>query len=145
MKANRPFHVRQASWSRDAPSIRAIRSRVFVTEQGVPAHLEWDGKDPQALHLLAETPDGRAIGTARLLADGRLGRMSVLPGYRRCGVGSELLKAALLLARQHGIGRVSLHAQIPVVPFYERFGFRPVGAPFEEAGIRHRAMHLAVQ
>jgi hypothetical protein len=35
-----------------------------------------------------------------------------------------------------------MHAQASAVPFYERLGWRAVGAPFEEAGIAHRAMVL---
>jgi predicted GNAT family N-acyltransferase len=29
--------------------------------------------------------------------------------------------------------------------FYRRFGFEPIGDVFEEAGIRHQTMQLAVQ
>jgi len=46
---------------------------------------------------------GVAIGTARLLPGGRLGRMAVLPDYRGQGVGSALLRHALVLARQRGL------------------------------------------
>lgn len=118
---------------------------MFVTEQGVPEQLEWDGKDAQAVHLIAETASGMAIGTARLLAGGRIGRMAVLANYRGQGVGSALLKQVLRLARQQGLRTLSLHAQIQVVPFYRRFGFEVVGDSFEEAGITHQAMRLTVQ
>jgi predicted GNAT family N-acyltransferase len=139
------YIVRAARWPEDAPALRAIRARVFVIEQGVPEHLEWDGRDESAIHLLAETGNGVAIGTARLLADGRLGRMAVLPEYRGRGVGSLLLQEALQRARAAGHPCLRLHAQSQVVDFYRRFGFEPVGEPFEEAGIPHRAMQLAIQ
>jgi predicted GNAT family N-acyltransferase len=35
-----------------------------------------------------------------------------------------------------------LHAQVPVIEFYEKLGFRCVGAVFDEAGIPHRKMIL---
>lgn len=139
------YIVRPAHWPEDAPALRAVRARVFVVEQGVPERLEWDGRDESAVHLLAETADGVAIGTARLLADGRLGRMAVLPEYRGRGVGSLLLQEALKLARGANHPCLHLHAQSQVVDFYRRFGFEPVGEPFEEAGIPHRAMRLAIQ
>jgi predicted GNAT family N-acyltransferase len=145
MQPQPPFRIRQASWPRDEAALRRVRAQVFVAEQGVPEHLEWDGKDPEAVHLIAETAGGLAIGTARLLPGGRLGRMAVLPDYRGRGVGSALLKQALVTARQQGLGTLRLNAQIQVVPFYERFGFETVGERFEEAGILHQAMRLAVQ
>jgi predicted GNAT family N-acyltransferase len=139
------FHVRQAHWPQDASALRSVRARVFIAEQGVPEHLEWDGKDAQALHLLAETHDGLAIGTARLLPDGRLGRMAVLADYRGRGVGRALFEQALLLARRQRLPVITLHAQIQVVPFYQRFGFERIGGVFLEAGISHQAMRLTVQ
>lgn len=139
------FHVRQAHWPQDESALCSVRARVFIAEQGVPEQLEWDGKDAQALHLLAETRDGVAIGTARLLPDGRLGRMAVLAGYRGRGVGRALLEQALQLARRQRLPAVTLHAQIQVVPFYQRFGFEPIGGVFMEAGISHQAMRLTVQ
>ena len=145
MQPQSPFIVRQASWPQDETALRSVRARVFVTEQGVPEHLEWDGKDAQAVHLIAATADGVAIGTARLLPGGRIGRMAVLPDYRGQGVGSALLKHALVIARQQGLRTLTLSAQIQVVPFYQRFGFETVGDCFEEAGITHQAMRLTVQ
>lgn len=145
MQPRPPIRIRQASWSEDEAALRRVRARVFVAEQGVPEHLEWDGRDSEAVHLIAETASGAAIGTARLLAGGRLGRMAVLPDYRGQGVGSALLRYALLLARQQGIGTLRLNAQIQVMPFYQRFGFVTVGERFEEAGIPHQAMRLTVQ
>ncbi len=139
------FRIREASWPGDAERIRSVRERVFIIEQGVPEHLEWDGQDAQALHLLAETASGFAIGTARLLPGGRLGRMAVLPAYRGAGVGAALLQQALVLAQRQGVSRISLHAQVQVVGFYQRFGFHAVGELFEEAGIPHQAMQLTVQ
>jgi predicted GNAT family N-acyltransferase len=35
---------------------------------------------------------------------------------------------------------VRLHAQMPVVPFYERIGYVAEGPAFDEAGILHRKM-----
>ena len=37
-----------------------------------------------------------------------------------------------------------LHAQVPVEGFYLKRGFHPVGGVFEEAGIPHRKMELAL-
>jgi predicted GNAT family N-acyltransferase len=63
------FHVEPVTWSEAAALLRAIRTEVFVREQRVPAALEWDGLDEAALHVLARTQAGEAVGTARLLIE----------------------------------------------------------------------------
>ncbi len=123
--------------------LHTIRHQVFVLEQGVPEALEHDALDPQCLHLLAywqETP----VGTARLTAQGRIGRMAVLPDYRRHGIGSGLLQRILESAREQGLKEVVLAAQISAITFYERFGFRAEGVIFEEAGIDHLMMRCTL-
>ena len=118
----------------------AVRTAVFVDEQGVPAELEWDGRDAQAWHWLAEDASGSAIGTARLLRSGQLGRMAVVSAWRRQGIGTALLEAVLRDTPRHTAGEVWLNAQCTAEPFYARAGFTPVGVVFMEAGIPHRQM-----
>ena len=55
-----------------------VRERVFIVEQHVPILLEWDGLDQMSQHLLAVNSMGEAIGCARLLEDGSIGRMAVI-------------------------------------------------------------------
>jgi len=122
----------------------AIRMRVFVREQHVAAEIELDRDDQRAIHFLAVS-SGRAVGTARVVLRGnsaKIGRMAVLKTYRRQGVGSRLLQRAVATARQLGATNIYLHAQVPVIGFYEAMGFHSVGAVFDEAGIAHRKMRL---
>lgn len=136
--------VQTGAWDRLGPEAQAIRTAVFVQEQGIPAELEWDAADAVAVHALAVNRLGRAVGTGRLLehAPGvsKIGRMAVLPMLRGAGVGSALLGALTDAARARGDREVRLHAQASAVGFYRRLGFEAVGAPFEEAGIPHQAM-----
>jgi predicted GNAT family N-acyltransferase len=53
-----------------------------------------------------------------------------------------LLKRAVAAARRRRAQAIYLHAQVPVIGFYEAFGFRCAGPVFEEAGIPHRKMIL---
>lgn len=134
------FGVRQAHWDLDREALSLVRVRVFVEEQGVPLELEWDGADAGAGHLLACDHNERPIGTARVLPSGQIGRMAVLPDWRKQGVGTALLKEALRLADAPGLPAPFVHAQSDAVPFYHRHGFRAQGPEFWEAGIPHRLM-----
>jgi predicted GNAT family N-acyltransferase len=136
--------VREASSAADGEAIRAVREAVFVKEQGVPAALEWDGRDGEATQLLAVGPHGEAVGTARLLPEGRIGRMAVLRPWRGRGVGSALLARAIEIARREGLTEVHLSAQSRSAEFYRRHGFVARGREFHEAGIPHRWMVLAL-
>jgi len=134
------FNILLTDWAHDAARLSAVRRVVFIDEQGVPEALEWDEHDVPALHLLATADDGAAIGCARLLPDGHLGRMAVLPAWRGRGVGRALLAAALSAAQARGTITLRLSAQTHAAGFYARAGFVAVGAGYEEAGIPHVAM-----
>ena len=139
--------VRLARWPEDEARIHAIREAVFVIEQGVPADLEWDGQDPACLHVMAEMLDGvkrDAVGTGRILPNGKIGRMAVLGKYRGKGIGGEILAALVEAARARGQHDVYLHAQSHALAFYQRFGFVADGEEFQEAGIPHRKMRREI-
>jgi len=141
--------VRAARWPQDTAALRMLRRRVFIEEQSVPETLEWDGRDAECHHAIAELVDGTPLGTGRLLpagADGRaqIGRMAVLPEYRNRGIGRRLLLVLLDAAQARGDAAVHLHAQLDAMTFYTREGFVAEGDIFVEAGIEHRSMCLSL-
>lgn len=123
----------------------AVRIAVFVEEQAGPLDEEPDAWDWGARHLVVVW-DSRVVGTARLYQPqfgmGKIGRVALLPEYRGRGWGDRLLEATLRHARALGLREVVLHAQVTAAGFYERFGFRPEGQTFMEAGILHQRMRL---
>lgn len=127
----------------DLTLCQTLRRIVFVEEQNVPESEEWDGRDSEALHLLALAGD-RAIGTARILLRGdiaKIGRVCVLADMRKQGVGAALIRAALdLAAQQPGIVQAKLGAQIHAIGFYQKLGFAVAGPEYDDAGIAHRDM-----
>lgn len=130
------IQVRLADWHKDHDELRRIREAVFVVEQAVPPEQEWDADDAEALHFLAFDGD-YPVGTARLQADGRIGRVSVLREWRGLGVGDALLHAVLEEAARRGLQQQTLSAQTQAVPFYQRLGFEVISDEFLEAGIPH--------
>lgn len=134
------FSIHETDWACDAADLSAVRRVVFIEEQNVPEALEWDEYDAVSTHLLVRASDGVPIGCVRLLPDGHIGRMAVLPAWRGHGVGRALLEAALKMAQGHGHRAVKLSAQTHAAGFYAAAGFVVEGAGYEEAGIPHVAM-----
>lgn len=129
------------------PAVAAIRHEVFVLGQGVSPEVERDGRDGDAVHVLAERA-GAPVGTGRLLTEqtadgrpiGRVGRMAVLAPARDAGVGAAVLRALERVAAERGLTAIRLHAQRDVIGFYAGAGYRVVSDPFVEAGIEHVGM-----
>jgi len=121
-----------------------LRTEVFVDEQKVPAEMEWDEDDKTALHCVAVNRMGMPLATGRLLQHGpgvaRIGRMAVKKQMRGSDLGHRVLYALMDAARARGDRQVLLHAQCSAEGFYQRAGFAPHGAVFEEAGIAHIEM-----
>ncbi|MDE0223862.1 MAG: GNAT family N-acetyltransferase [Gammaproteobacteria bacterium] len=134
------FRVAEADWRVRETDLMVVRNAVFLDEQGVPPELESDGRDAEATHFLATDEFGNPVGTARLLADGQIGRIAVLPEFRRRGIARRLLGLAMDSARARGDRRVWLHAQTDATGLYLQAGFRFVGERFMEAGILHIGM-----
>lgn len=141
---NSRLSVERVAWSAAAGSLSEIRRRVFIEEQGVPEQLEWDGLDASAQHVLA-TIEAQPVASGRLLATGQIGRMAVLPEFRKQGIGGLVLARLLELAHAQGLGEVFLHAQLGAQLFYARRGFASEGEVFAEAGIPHITMRRRVR
>jgi ElaA protein len=128
----------------------SVRLRVFVQEQHVPIEEEVDrydaepGANPHVVHVLARA-NGEPVATARLLLDAHdgyphVGRVAVLEGYRRAGVGRIVMDALHAEARARGFQGITLSAQTHAIPFYERLGYIARGPVYLDAGIEHRDM-----
>jgi predicted GNAT family N-acyltransferase len=135
------FTVRQATTGELEPLL-ALREQVFCGEQGVSLEAERDGRDADAIHVVA-LAGGAIIGTCRLLIEAdaaRVGRMAVAPRWRRRGVGKALLEEAERLAARRGARRATLHAQLAAKRLYARSGYTEAGGCFIEEGMEHVAM-----
>mmetsp|Transcript_318 Transcript_318/g.335 ORF Transcript_318/g.335 Transcript_318/m.335 type:complete len:229 (+) Transcript_318:3-689(+) len=113
-----------------------IRRKVFIEEQQVPQDREVDGKDDEAIHIIAysEDEDGNSVpcGTARLLVDidaegskiAKIGRVAVLKDYRSKGIGRQIMQYSIQhLKSVVKCQKAKLGAQTYAIPFYESLGF----------------------
>jgi len=129
--------IYSANWIEDGDFIKSIRFEVFVREQNVPVELEIDGLDDECFHALAKSPSGKAIGTARMLKNGHIGRIAVLKNFRKRGIGKNLLEFFIQKATSLGLVEVELNAQVHALDFYEKLGFEKEGDIFLDANIPH--------
>lgn len=132
----------------------AIRTEVFVGEQGVPPDLELDDLDPTADHFLAYDDAGQPVGAGRLVIEppgfvgapdatipvGHLGRLAVLAVARGSGLGLALVAAIERRAAERGLTIIALSAQTQAIGFYEQLGYAAHGPEFDDAGLPHRWM-----
>ena len=120
---------------------------MFSGEQGVSIAADRDGRDHEAIHLVA-IDQGRVVGTCRLLFRGRvarLGRLSVDPNRRGEGIAAALLELADRIAREGDADAISLHAQTYARRLYLDAGYEERGPEFVEEGIEHVAMGKRLQ
>ncbi len=140
--------VRTGSWDELGQHARALREQVFVAEQKIPAEMEWDAADAEAIHAVAFNRFGVPLATGRLIlqpgAPARIGRMATSRLMRGSGLGRRVLDALIATARSRGERELMLYAQTSARDFYLRGGFTPHGEVFEEAGIPHLEMRRAL-
>lgn len=142
------LEIRTGDWAALGRDAAALRTAVFVQEQGIDPEFEWDEADSSALHAVAYNGLGQAIATGRLLSlagrQAKIGRMAVHRAVRGSLVGQRILAALVEAARQRGDAEVMLHAQKSAEGFYRRQGFVARGNAFDEVGIAHVEMFKAL-
>lgn len=123
----------------------AIRTAIFVEEQGVSAEEEFDAYDAlgsEARHILLYV-DGVPAASSRLRIVenvAKLERICVMMDYRKHGLGRVLIEKLEQMALDQGLEKAKLHAQVQASGFYERLGYATASDVFMEDGIPHLLM-----
>jgi predicted GNAT family N-acyltransferase len=133
--------LQTVNFSDHQAAIQFVRLTVFTDEQGVDPAVDLDGLDEAAAQILV-LDNEKPVATGRMLADGHIGRIAVLPEYRKLGIGSRIMESFISQARADDFTKVFLGAQVSAVPFYETLGFRRYGEDYMEANIKHTPMQL---
>ena len=138
----------------DVYDFLALRSEVFVVEQGCP-FMDADGLDSCAWHLLGRASESVSapalapplLAYLRLLDPGvkysepSIGRVITRASQRRTGLGRVLMREGLARAANVWVGcAIRIAAQQRLEAFYASLGFESVGVPYIEDGIDHIEM-----
>jgi putative N-acetyltransferase (TIGR04045 family) len=146
--------IEEAGDSVTVAAYRALRTRVFVQEQGLFDGHDGDQRDedPRTAVLVARDPSGSVIGGVRLgpVDDGPDigwwvgGRLAVDPAARGLrGVGAALVRAACARAESAGALRFEATVQARNEPMFGRLGWLPV-RPTMVAGAPHVLMRWPI-
>jgi predicted GNAT family N-acyltransferase len=124
----KPVTIRVAASLSDLMQVVAIRAAVYLSEQTCPYAEEFDRNDFCAMHLItAVGPEPAACLRMRFFADfAKLERLAVRHEFRRTLLAFEIVRAGIRLCRLKGYTKIYGHAQDRLVPFWTRFGARPV-------------------
>ena len=149
----------------DVYDFLALRSEVFVVEQGCP-FLDADGCDRDAWHLLGRIEAGceanrdasgdpsssrsaplaaylRCLDPGVKYQEPSIGRVIVAPSYRGTGLGRTLMREGIARTRAQWLGTdIMISAQLRLEGFYASLDFHGEGSPYIEDGIDHVEMRL---
>ena len=119
-----------------------IRKEVFVKEQKCDPRDEYENEEDSTHFLLID--DNISVATARYrqTKNGiKMERFAVLKEMRGKGYGLLILNHMIADLSNNKLVKY-LHAQVQVVGFYEKVGFKKIGEQFDEVGIMHYKMIL---
>jgi len=122
---------------RELHDILWLRNEVFVFGQKITAEPEVDGLDPECVHVIGVTQEGRVVATARFFPEKdpiKIGRIAVHQDLQRSGVGTELMKYVRAIL---GEKNSEMSAQLYLKDWYHGLGWVPEGEVYEEAEIPH--------
>jgi predicted GNAT family N-acyltransferase len=128
--------IRQISTDADLAFVKQIRRQVFVEEQDIPLHLDEDGLDEEAIHVLISSSD-KPLATARMSVnhnEGVIARVAVLPSFRGQGHGKTLVEELIKIAKQKKLKRLELHPHQHLEKFYTDMGFSTIAGKTEVVG-----------
>ncbi|OGS91804.1 MAG: GNAT family N-acetyltransferase [Gallionellales bacterium GWA2_60_18] len=135
-----PFTVSLVCWHDGEPLLKSVREAVSRHEQSDAEKQMWDGQDESCRHALVLSHGGDAIGCGRLLNNGQIGCIAVMPQWREQHVGTAILESLINHAHAHNYPQVEVEAQTSALPFYHAFGFTEQGEVFMKDGQPHVRM-----
>ena len=104
-----------------------VRIQAMARKHRIPLHLEFDEHDNDSTKYIVVVDDYLPVATCRMYPlDGdrmMLGRVVVLPEYRRQGIGSMVVHEAEAWAKELGYKTACIESRDNKVRFYEGMGY----------------------
>ncbi len=125
-----------------------VRIQAMAKKHHITLRQEFDGHDKPETKYIVVTDSDFPVATARMYpidpSGVMIGRVVVLPEYRRQGIGSMVVRACEAWARELGYKKAVLESRDNKIAFYERLGYAIVGEAVEGDTFRCIRMEKAL-
>lgn len=127
---------------------RELRNRILLRPIGIP-DFGWEMNDDKSWHFVA-VKGQKVLGCVILVPQddksdkAQLIQMAVESTWQGKGLGRLLVLALIKFAKQIQLSEIVIHSRSNITSFYEHLGFEIFGEEFEEVGIKHRYMRMAL-
>ena len=143
MSKTKGIEIKLVKNKKELSDVFKIREVVFVKEQNVPRDIEMDEFDTNSKHFIV-LYSNKPIGCARIRFIGKMAkleRIALLKRYRGKGFGKIMMNYLIKYCKNKNVEEIVMNAQYYLKNYYDKFGFRPKGKTFMEAGIKHIEMY----
>ena len=104
-----------------------VRIQAMARKHQIPLDVEFDEHDTPDTKYVVAVDDFLPVATCRLYPEDdshmMLGRIVVLPEYRRQGIGTLVVREAEAWAKELGFATVVVESRDNKIPFYEQMGY----------------------
>lgn len=118
---------------KDLPAMAEIERRCFHTPWSEESLRDDLTGNPLSVYMVLEAESGDVAGYMslwRILDEGHINNVAVLPEYRRRGGASEMLEFMLEYSEKNGISSHTLEVRVSnegAIELYRKFGFKEAG------------------
>ncbi len=121
-----------------------LRAKILKTPLGLSFTEADFTNEYQDIHLAYYNEQFELLACLVLedLGDGilKMRQVAVDEGHQGKGIGTRLVKASEILAKEKGFEIMALNARDTAIPFYERLNYQKIGDEFIEVNIPHFKM-----
>ena len=125
------MEVRRAASLADRAGAYYVRIQAMAVKHHIPLEDEFDAHDGEDTHYVIVLDGVLPVATARMYGAGEdaamIGRIVVLPEYRRQGLGRLVVRSCEEWAQELGYTKARVESRDSKVGFYEKLGYRVTG------------------
>ncbi|MBP5459465.1 MAG: GNAT family N-acetyltransferase [Clostridia bacterium] len=115
-----------------------VRIQAMAKKHHITLREEFDEHDGEGTKYIVLLDEDFPVATARMYAldetSVMIGRVVVLPEYRRRGLGTQTIEACEAWAREDGFTKSVVESRDNKTEFYEKLGYKRTGEPFDDEG-----------
>lgn len=137
---NDKFYIKAGKSSMMLKDALTVRSSVFGDEQNYRNGARRDSRDDTSWFVNVYDFAGNVVATSRCAYADKsveriLGKIAVLPAYRKHGLGKVMISVLERIARDEGATVLYINSQISALGFYEKIGYVKYGDTYLDENV----------